>query len=243
MSTFARALTKVNAPQTPTQYLGGDLFDDELISDILREGTQASDPTSKWLLLALIVSVFLNGYFMRVIHFVTAGTSKASVGPSTSTLSRFNRTHRKTGSMPCPPSPIQFREGRHPVMHIDIPLSKRVFPGRLSSSPLASATFPRRMSVDVLSSDVSPAMTLVATPTLSGSITEEKVLVRTLGKALEALAQSDVARMNDEDVIQLCRDGKMPTHSLEKVLRDHSRAVKIRRAVLCEYCRSFPISQ
>jgi uncharacterized secreted protein with C-terminal beta-propeller domain len=41
--------------------------------------------------------------------------------------------------------------------------------------------------------------------------------------------------LNDEEVIMLSQKGKIQAYALEKMLGDYTRAVKIRRALLCSY--------
>jgi hydroxymethylglutaryl-CoA reductase (NADPH) len=40
--------------------------------------------------------------------------------------------------------------------------------------------------------------------------------------------------LNDEEIILLAQKGKIAPYALEKVLRDFDRAVKVRRALICE---------
>jgi hydroxymethylglutaryl-CoA reductase (NADPH) len=41
--------------------------------------------------------------------------------------------------------------------------------------------------------------------------------------------------LNDEEVILLAQEGKIASYALEKVLRDFERAVRVRRAIICEF--------
>jgi hydroxymethylglutaryl-CoA reductase (NADPH) len=41
--------------------------------------------------------------------------------------------------------------------------------------------------------------------------------------------------LNDEEIIKLAQHGKIPAYNLEKVLGHHERAVRIRRALICEW--------
>ena len=40
--------------------------------------------------------------------------------------------------------------------------------------------------------------------------------------------------LNDEEVIMLAENGKVAAYALEKMLGDFDRAVRIRRALICE---------
>jgi hydroxymethylglutaryl-CoA reductase (NADPH) len=44
-----------------------------------------------------------------------------------------------------------------------------------------------------------------------------------------------VDALSDEEVIMLAQKGKIAAYALEKVLRDFDRAVKVRRALICEF--------
>jgi hydroxymethylglutaryl-CoA reductase (NADPH) len=46
---------------------------------------------------------------------------------------------------------------------------------------------------------------------------------------------ASLALLNDEEVILLAQDGKIQAYALEKMLGDFERAVKIRRALICEF--------
>ncbi|KAG8908316.1 3-hydroxy-3-methylglutaryl-coenzyme A (HMG-CoA) reductase isozyme [Tulasnella sp. 417] len=68
---------KESVPEPSRRFVGNDLSDDELISDILLAAEQhhPADSTSKWLAVILIISVLLNVYYMRVISFAAAATT------------------------------------------------------------------------------------------------------------------------------------------------------------------------
>jgi hydroxymethylglutaryl-CoA reductase (NADPH) len=60
---------------------------------------------------------------------------------------------------------------------------------------------------------------------------------RSLKELCELYAENPVnaKQMNNEEIVMLGQDGKLPAYSLEKVLGDFERAVRIRRALICEY--------
>lgn len=60
---------------------------------------------------------------------------------------------------------------------------------------------------------------------------------RPLKELFELYAENpaNAKRMSDEEVIMLGQEGKLPAYSLEKVLGDFERAVRIRRALICTY--------
>ena len=57
---------------------------------------------------------------------------------------------------------------------------------------------------------------------------------RTFEEALEAFETQGVAALNDEEVVLLSQRGKIAPYALEKILGDFTRAVKIRRSLVCK---------
>lgn len=240
MSAFAGALQSLASPPKAQGFLGGDLLEDERLSDYLLATDRQShaDPATKWLLIALVISVFLNGYFMRVIS-VTAATKTPMGISSANHLPGFKfgsgKTHRKQSSMPSVPSAHQLR--KNAPIHIDIPavkpiLSNVVFesPVQVTTtdmvlSPAPSASFDTRSRASTLVNN-SPAAT-----DLEYSRTYEECLAIFETKG-------GIKQLSDEEVILLCKKGKIAAYALEKALGDHTRAVKIRRSVLCKYAPS-----
>ena len=68
-----------------------------------------------------------------------------------------------------------------------------------------------------------------------------QVEVRSLAECVDIFENGprpvSVARqmLNDEEVILLAQTGKIAPYALEKLLGDLDRAVRIRRALICEY--------
>ena len=65
---------------------------------------------------------------------------------------------------------------------------------------------------------------------------------RTLKELYELYAENpnNAKQMSDEEIILLVQEGKLAAYSLEKVLGDFERAVRIRRAVICAYINHTP---
>jgi hydroxymethylglutaryl-CoA reductase (NADPH) len=55
---------------------------------------------------------------------------------------------------------------------------------------------------------------------------------RSLPELEKLIAEKRVHDMSDEEVVTMCLRGKVPGHSLEKSLRDFTRAVKVRRTII-----------
>lgn len=56
--------------------------------------------------------------------------------------------------------------------------------------------------------------------------------IRPFAELAKMLAEKRLAEMTDEEVISLALKGKVPGHSLERTLKDTTRAVKVRRAII-----------
>jgi hypothetical protein len=67
----------------------------------------------------------------------------------------------------------------------------------------------------------------------SGVIIPDQTLRKTLDEYL-SLLKDDPASLTDDEVHYLVDSGKLPTHSLEKQLRNYERAVHIRRTLICK---------
>ncbi|KAG8897835.1 3-hydroxy-3-methylglutaryl-coenzyme A (HMG-CoA) reductase isozyme [Tulasnella sp. 408] len=241
---------KESIPEPPRRFGGTDLSDDELISDILLAAEQhhPADSTSKWLVVILIISVLLNVYYMRVISFAAAATTTrvepapaakpAALDfdlPAVQAEKPFKRGHAIRQSEPCVPSALQLQSQlihRPRPTHIDIPLAKPVA-AVISESPVEiTSTLSERTLVEV---EMTSAVTTVATNTPTALKTK---FIRSFEECVEAFEATGVLDLTDEEVILLCQKGKIAAYALEKVLKDHARAVTIRRAVLSRSSRT-----
>lgn len=240
---------KETIPEPSRRFVGTDLSDDELISDILLAAEQhhPADSTSKWLAVILIISVLLNVYYMRVISFAAAATTtRVEPAPAAKPVLKFDlpavqpekpfkRGHAIRQSEPCVPSAIQLQSQlihRPRPTHIDIPVSKPIGTVITESPVEVTSTLSERTLVDV---ELTSAVTTVATNTPTALKTK---FIRTFEECVEAFEATGVLDLNDEEVILLCQKGKIAAYSLEKILGNHSRAVKIRRAVLSRSSRT-----
>ncbi|KAG8955441.1 3-hydroxy-3-methylglutaryl-coenzyme A (HMG-CoA) reductase isozyme [Tulasnella sp. 424] len=246
---FYDAMKKRESTPEPSslRFAGTDLSDDELISDILMAAEQhhPADSTAKWLVVILIISVLLNVYYMRVISFAAAATthiqppaaSKPALKfdlPPVQTEKPFKRGHVIRQSEPCVPSAGQLQPHvLHPrPTHIDIPVTKP-FGVALSESPVeVTSSTSERTLVEVESNS---AVTTLATNTPTAVTTE---FLRSFEECVKTFETSGTLDLNDEEVVLLCQKGKIAAYALEKVLGNHARAVRIRRAVLSRSSRT-----
>lgn len=108
----------------------------------------------------------------------------------------------------------------------------------LSPAPKSAASFAReshdRPNLDGLTNGNGPVL---LSPTTSSKIRPLDECVEIMKGGLGAF------ELNDEEVIMMTQKGKIAPYALEKILQDFERAVKIRRAVICESLpSSFSIS-
>ena len=177
--------------------------------------TIVSDPVmSKWIVLVLAASVFLNGYLLKGLGSSTlqrqqtqqsvtalleqAPTKSSECEPPSSTTYSQKQTngiipaHTKEGDpTPSPPLPV-------------LPPSDGE-----ANAPVPPEPVERR-------SDLEPCRSL-----------EECLQVFNSGP-------DGVQHLNNEEVVLLAQHGKIAAYALEKVLGDLERAVLIRRALICK---------
>ncbi|KXJ96234.1 hydroxymethylglutaryl-coenzyme A reductase [Microdochium bolleyi] len=148
---------------------------------------------SKWIVIALAMSVALNGY---LFNFARSGIKDPNVPyqpidrRELAAAERFNDT--QTASLP---------------LTGDIPTPGRTMP------PTPAET------------DDEGAVTTLEGAAANGT-------PRAPGELEKMLAEKRIHEMSDEEVIALSLKGKIPGYALEKSLKDCTRAVKVRRAII-----------
>lgn len=161
------------------------------------------DPVlSKWIVIALALSVAFNGYL-------------------------FNAARWSIKDPNIPDRPINVRE-----------LARAQRFNDADSSPVSSLMHrPARIST-VETSPPTPAptddesdATALQRNTSSISIVSDGPR-RPQAELEKLLAQKRIAEMTDEEIIGLALKGKVPGHSLERALKNTTRAVKVRRAII-----------
>ena len=179
--------------------------------------TVVSDPVmSKWIVLVLAASVFLNGYLLKGLGssplqrqqtqqpmpaLLERALTKSPEYESSSTT-----THdQKHANGPLPTNTTEGHSGTTPLP----PLPALPSPDAEADAPVAPEPVERR-------SDQEPCRSL-----------EECLQIFNSGP-------DGVQTLNNEEVIVLAQQGKIAAYALEKVLGDLERAVFIRRALICK---------
>lgn len=159
--------------------------------------TSLEDPIlSKWIVVALAMSVALNGYLFNVARWGIRDPNLPDhpIDPKElAAAERFNDTQSAT----LPLGEIQPKEQTVP----DRPITPAYTDDESSSQ--ASTQLPK-----------SPAV------------------MRTEKELEKMILEKRVREIADEQIIELSAEGKIPGYSLEKTLKDCTRAVKIRRSVV-----------
>ncbi|KAF7953730.1 uncharacterized protein EAE97_001129 [Botrytis byssoidea] len=166
------------------------------------------DPVlSKWIVVALTLSVVLNGYLFNA--------AKWSIGKE----------------------PLQMPP-HHTVDPKELDQAERF--NNSASTPVL-----RLANIDPNASDnvpLTPARTPAITPastddedeglTMPDKSTTQSQLRRSQQELEKMLEAKRAPELNDAELIELSMQGKIPGYSLEKTLKDTTRAVKIRRAII-----------
>lgn len=217
------------------------------------------DPiVSKWIVIALMVSVFLNGILIKGVASSLISTPAASMvtfaseSPEEEEPARLQARWGEVSEKKSSP--------RSASLTVDIPESK-LFPAsssistvfsQPSASDLASMIGPSpapvaaprpvaRVAAPTPAPYVSTAARLEAmvrdSPPGTPNGSKASIGRRSLEELLELFAAnpSNVKEMSDEEVILLGQQGKIPAYALEKVLGNLERAVFVRRALVCEF--------
>lgn len=158
------------------------------------------DPVlSKWIVVALALSVGLNGYLFNVARWSIKDPNVPDHNIDRKELARaqrFNETESAT-----------------------LPLGEYVPPTPIRTEPATPA----------LTDDESEILSMTKLrPTRSVSPGEH----RAIAELEKLLAEKRTHELNDEEVVTMSMRGKIPGYSLEKTLKDYTRAVKIRRTII-----------
>jgi hydroxymethylglutaryl-CoA reductase (NADPH) len=206
--------------------------------------TLVGDPVmSKWIVVILGISVFLNGYLLKGI---AAGSGlpnrKASVRFRSKAGFKVDEAQEEEEKVKCEPvSPV---------------IMASIGPVTLESPPPMSAVSPvaetKPLSVDIPKVPKLPILSMpVDLNTVDAMLEKERLQaeraelakgqsVRPLDEVLEIFengprpVSASLALLVDEEVIMLCQAGKIAAYALEKMLGDFERAVTVRRALICE---------
>lgn len=183
------------------------------ISNHIVDGVLKSleDPfLSKWIVLALVMSVVLNGYLFNAARLTIKEPHKALEPPSPSEVQDGapSTTQSRVPSMSVPTPP------RTPGPEDQI--------GRGGIKPLTGIT-PR---------PAPPAQSLQVDVPAGPTEYQQKQPNRALEVLEQMLKEKNAPKMTDEELIEMSLRGKIPGYALEKTLGDKTRAVKIRRGLV-----------
>lgn len=167
---------------------------------------------SKWIILALVMSVVLNGYLFNAARWTIKEPHKALEPPSPSEI--------QDGAPSVPATP------KIPSMHMPTPPRtpgpEDQYRGGISQ-PLAQVA---RQPPAVQPQLLQPAIQLGPTEE------QQKQPNRPMEVLEQFLKDKQAHKLTDEELICLSVKGKIPGYALEKTLGDKTRAVKVRRGVV-----------
>ncbi|KFY04690.1 hypothetical protein O988_00598 [Pseudogymnoascus sp. VKM F-3808] len=151
---------------------------------------------SKWIMVALVLSVVLNGYLFNAARWSIKEpeTPTPAIDPIA-----LERAQRLTDDRPAPPA--NNYENLRPTDRLPTPAN---------------------------TDDEGDMVILPNAPVANGSV----ALRRTAEQIDKMLLEKRAPELNDKELIELSLSGKLPGYALERTLKDTTRAVKIRRAVV-----------
>ncbi|KAH9862692.1 hypothetical protein J1614_010785 [Plenodomus biglobosus] len=159
---------------------------------------------SKWIVLALVMSVVLNGYLFNAARWTIKEPHKPLEPPLPSEV--------QDGAPSVPPTP------RVPSMHMPTPPRT---PGPddqpRTLQPLTTRPAPQRLMSEIPSG---PSDAQQGQPNRPIEILEQMI------------KDKQAPKLTDEELVEMSLRGKIPGYALEKTLGDKTRAVKIRRGLV-----------
>ncbi|KAH9894555.1 3-hydroxy-3-methylglutaryl-coenzyme A reductase [Xylariomycetidae sp. FL2044] len=165
--------------------------------------TSLEDPVlSKWIVVALALSVALNGYLFNV--------------------ARWGIKDPNVPQHPINPQELAAAEKFNDTQSASLIGEKR--PKKQPSMPLTPAS----TDDESLQAPLPPPLPR-APPSQSPA---EPAIKRTLADLEKMIAEKRIHEMTDEEVVGLSLKGRIPGYALEKCLKDCTRAVKIRRTII-----------
>ncbi|CAD6501571.1 BgTH12-01822 [Blumeria graminis f. sp. triticale] len=151
---------------------------------------------SKWIIVALAMSVLLNGYLFNA--------------------ARWSIPHPFQSHPHKPVDPVELRHAEH-------------F-NNSQNTPSHSSPITKIDSDD--SAPSTPSETDEDSRSLRAEILESEVIMRSQDEMDQMLKEKQATELTDAEIIKLSLQGKIPGYALEKILRNTTRAVKIRRAII-----------
>ncbi|KIM33717.1 hypothetical protein M408DRAFT_13528 [Serendipita vermifera MAFF 305830] len=203
---------------------------DRLDSFMTSWTTLVSDPIlSKWIIVALAVSVFLNGYLLRGLGSSSTlfqhQQDQLVVNLKKQTIAdEVHRNQLKAEEASGLPTPVEKTKPR-----LTLSSSSATQP---APSPVTQSA-PVVVGKLVIPEVASPVETEVAENTPPPRRSDDEP-VRSMEECLQIFNSSPagVRELNNEEIILLAQAGKIAAYALEKLLGDLERAVFIRRALI-----------
>jgi hydroxymethylglutaryl-CoA reductase (NADPH) len=183
----------------------GDLITDygmggRVVDSLLRS---LEDPVlSKWIMVALAMSVILNGYLFNA--------------------ARWSIKDPSTPDHPVDPVALEKAERFNDAPTISSVPSSQFFD---------NAPVPERLPTPATTDDEGDVLTMSKVSNSHASVTQPLVK-RTPAQLEKMLLEKRAPELTDKELIELSLQGKIPGYALERTLKDTTRAVKIRRAVV-----------
>lgn len=180
---------------SPSDYGMGGRVVDSLLKSL-------EDPVlSKWIMVALALSVVLNGYLFNAARWTVKDPQTADHEVDPIALEKAERFNDD----PQVPAANQF----------------------INNEPVKD-NIPTPATTD----DEGDILTMAKAPAVNGSASGSAVLRRTPAQLEKMLLDKRAPELTDKELIELSLEGKLPGYSLERTLKDTTRAVKIRRHVV-----------
>ncbi|ROT39631.1 hypothetical protein SODALDRAFT_339106 [Sodiomyces alkalinus F11] len=171
--------------------------------------TSLEDPVlSKWIVVALALSVAFNGYLFNVARWGIKDPNLPDHQIDRDELARaqnFNDTSTAT-----------------------LPLGEYIPPPASASSPVTPA------STDDESDPLTMRPVQAAAESSESSESSTLSAPRSFAELDKMVAEKRAHEMNDDEVVAMSLRGKIPGYSLERTLKDFTRAVKVRRSIIAK---------
>ncbi|UZJ53475.1 hypothetical protein CBS101457_002795 [Exobasidium rhododendri] len=213
------------------------------------------DPViSKWISIALGISIFLNAYLLKGIATGNAAVAEGNAaGAAAFAAARMIGAHLNREESQRPPH-LRSKSLEKPPLTTRDRSSERLaqYHKGLVNNALTRTQKPEAIIVpewkagreagtnssegngdEVEMKDDAETTPQLGSQSFGDEVTTDKSMPRTFEDVVELYAEgSGVVFLSDEEVILLVQKGKLAAYALEKILQDHERAVLIRRAVI-----------
>ncbi|KAG8762467.1 3-hydroxy-3-methylglutaryl-coenzyme A (HMG-CoA) reductase isozyme [Ceratobasidium sp. 423] len=213
------ASKKLNVSAKDVQFDSSALSQGRFDSFMSEWSTLVGDPIlSKWIVLALAVSVFLNGYLLKGIGSGAAGHGFPVKSPGVVTFAGAVDYAARDKDEEKKEEPKPLANGRaNGALQVDTGSNVPVPVPEPSPSP----------EPPVIREEVA-----INTPLGTPSGDKASIGRREYDEVLKIFETDGPSTLTDEEVILLGQRGKIAPYALEKVLGNFERAVKIRRALI-----------